>query len=82
MAQQQSCRNCKWLVPKHDKNGKPRVVRTDTYLCNWPMPAIALPDSITKQHRFNSMYEHHIRMSPTDGTECPAWESKMQEASK
>lgn len=65
-----SCRTCRWVaVPSGE-----RIYKTRTYPCNWPMPDLPLPDSITRYFRYQPY--PRSRMEPDDGKNCPTWEKR------
>ena len=71
----QSCRNCKWLKPDKNKNGKRLVIKNRTYACLYPVPDTMLPDSITKAYLFWRGFEAvKSRVTPDSGVHCPVWE--------
>ena len=72
---EQSCRTCKYLIPGEDKNGKPRVVKNQAYMCGWKQPLMFLPSAITETYGFRAEYTRHY-MRPEDGKTCPVWEAK------
>ena len=70
------CKTCKWMEVKPDKIGR-RVVRKDrAYRCIYVVPRFKLPDSITKQYRWEKPFQQRGRshMAGDMGTDCPTWE--------
>lgn len=69
----QSCRNCKWLQPDTDKNGKRLVTINRTYRCLYPVPDTRLPDSITQSYYWHGFEAMKTRIMPDSGAHCPVW---------
>lgn len=64
------CRTCRWLaIPAGE-----RIYRARAYSCNWPMPEMPLPDSITRYYGYRP--HPRIRIEPDDGKNCPTWEKR------
>lgn len=71
-----SCRTCKHLSVPLNKAGKKVIRKNDTYQCIVTIPAILLPDSITKSYGFQDPAKASRRfMSPDEGTRCPFHEN-------
>ena len=71
-----TCRTCKWLDVRPDKDGKRRVRKNNGYRCIVQVAAPKWPDSVTKAHGY---YYSPARtfMSPDEGENCPTKEKRV-----
>ena len=73
-----TCRNCRYLDVRPDKDGKRRTRKSNSYRCTAPMPKVKWPDSVTTYHGYH-FPPHKTMMSPDQGEDCPTF--KEPEAS-